>query len=209
MAGNYVAVRSMKKMYKGSGNSGDIINLRDFSGGVPWNNPQIFVSFYGYIPDTTKNSFYTRYEHLGDDRYKIICESAGFVYSSSYLVPDVLCNLADGGTTNLFSGSFYGITFNFSGNSGTPPNLGTAGQDTYINSTVINSVLSSTDPNPSTYIAYYKTSFFSENLQNGVVYVKNTQRTWSGIFQNIRIFPERNAVETGLPIQYVVVEGDY
>ena len=55
----------------------------------------------------------------------------------------------------------------------------------------------------------YKTSFFSENLQNGVVYVKNTQRTWSGIFQNIRIFPERNAVETGLPIQYVVVEGDY
>lgn len=209
MAGDYVAVRTMKKMYKSSGNSGDIINLRDYSGGVPWNNPQIFVSFYGYIPDTSKNSFYTKYEHLGDDRYRILCEAVGFVYSSSYTIADVPSNLTTGGTTYLFNGNFYGITFDFSGSYGIPPHLGTAGQDTYLNSTIINSVVSSTDPNPNTYIAFYRTSFLSENLQNGTVYVKNTQRTWSGVFQNIRIFPEKITVATGLPIQWVAVEGDY
>ncbi len=209
MAGDYVAVRTLKKMYKGSGNSGDIINLRDYSGGVPWNNPQIFVSFYGYIPDTEKNSYYTRYEHLGDDVYRIYCETVGYIYESSYLVADVPSNLTLGGTTNLFSGNFYGITFNFSGSYGLPPHLGTAGQNAYINSTIFNSILTSTDPNPNTYATYYKASFFSENLQNGLVYVKNTQRTWSGVFQNIRIFPKYNRVATGLPIQYVIVEGDY
>lgn len=209
MAGDWYAFRTMKKMVKWSGNSGDILDLRSFSGGVPWNNPKIFVSFYGYIPDLTKNRFFTSYEDMGNDKFKILCQAVGFIYQDSFLAPDVVSNTTIGGSTVLYNGSFYGISFDYNGNTGTHPVKGTAGQDAYINSNIFNSVLTSNDPNPSVYCVFYSANFFSKTLQNGVVSVKNTRLTRSGIFQNIRVFPTPSTIATGLPVQVIAIEGDY
>lgn len=209
MAGDWFPVRTMKKMMRETGNSGDIIDLRTYSGGVPWNNPQILVSFFGYLPDLTKYRYYTKVESLGNDKYKLYCECIGFQYSDSYLVGNVACSDVIGATNVLFSGNYYGASFEYNASYGSPPYKGTAGQDAYASGTLFNSVWTSNAPNPLEYVAFYSANTFTDYQRTGTISVVNTRKTTGGIFQNIRIFPTASTIVSGLPIQWVAVEGDY
>ena len=76
--GDWIAFRQMKKLVEGTIQSGTVLDLRSLTGGVPWENEQIFLDMYSYLPDFTKMRYYAEAIPLGDNKYQIICRLVGY-----------------------------------------------------------------------------------------------------------------------------------
>ncbi len=204
--GNWYPVRAMKKIASGSGDSGTIIDLRTYSNGISWKNPQIFLSLFGYFPEKNMNKYYTQVTPLGDDKFKLECYGVGYVYDNAVYPGEKFSSTQLYGETHIYQGAYYGVSMEYVSNG----SLGTIGQTCYESGvpfkTVYTGVLEGGLSN--THVAKYSANFFSTTPRNGLIKVVNTGITYGGMFTNIAIITQPSKFQTGIPISWVAVEGD-
>ena len=204
--GNWYPVRTMKKVISNTGNSGDIIDLRGFSDGIPWKNPQIFLSLFGYFPDTNMNKYYTQVTALGNDRFKLECYAAGYTYDTAIYPGDRMSSTILYGQTHIYQGPYYGVSMEYVADS----SLGTIGQTCYESGNAFKSVYTGVMEGglSNIHVATYTANFFSETQRNGLIKVVNTGLTYGGRFRNIAVITTPTKLQSGIPISWVAVEGD-
>ncbi len=85
--GDWVAFRQMKKFIQGTVQSGTILDLRNYTSGVPWENEKVFLNMYSYLPDFNKMKYYAEAIPQGNNKYQIVCRLVGYDYSTAIRIP--------------------------------------------------------------------------------------------------------------------------
>ena len=204
--GSWYPVRNMKKLISGGVNSGDIINLRDYSNNIPWKNPQIFLSLFGYFPDPDMNKYYTQITALGDDKFRLECYAVGYVYDNAIYPGDKVSSTLLYEETTIYQGPYYGVYMEYVSD-GT---LGTIGQTCYESGNPFKTVYTGVAEGglSNRRVAKYTANYFSTTPKNGIIKVVNTGLTAGGRFTNIAIITQPSRIQSGIPISWVAVEGD-
>ena len=195
----WIAFRQMKKFVQGTIQSGTILDLKDYTGGVPWEKEKIFLKMYSYLPDFSKMRYYAEAIPLGNNRYQIVCRLVGYDYTNAINLPDINVD-PDAQWVNLYSGAFYGISYTYSSN-GT---LGAEGHRAYANG----SLFSERIGNGLERIVGYTASYFNPTQQNGAVVIQQIGRSYGGKLSGISIFTTPSEIKE-LLVNFVAVEGDF
>ena len=197
--GNWVAFRQMKRFAQDTIQSGTILDLRNYSGGVPWTNEKIFLDMYSYLPDFNKMKYYAEAIPQGNNKYLIICRLVGYNYSSAIRIPDKAVDPAAEWIT-LYNGLFYGVNYKYS-NQGT---LGVEGHRAYAAGNLFVEHSGSRIEK----VAGYSASYFNPVQQNGAVVIQQFGQSYGGKLTDITIFTEP-AEYKELLVNFIAAEGDF
>ena len=196
--GDWIAFRQMKKLVEGTIQSGTVLDLRSLTGGVPWENEQIFLDMYSYLPDFTKTRYYAEAIPLGDNKYQIICRLVGYDYSNAIRLPDMNVD-PNAEWITIYSGQFYGVNYTYN-NAGT---LGVEGHRAYANGNLF--LEKSGDRNNR--IAGYQGTYFNPTQQNGSVVIQQSGTVYGGKLMDIVIFTQP-AEYKELLVNFIAIEED-
>lgn len=197
--GDFIAFRQMKKFLQGQIQSGTVLDLRSYTGGVPWENEKVFLKMYSYLPDFNKMKYYAESIPLGDNKYQIICRLVGYDYSNAIRLADINVD-PNAQWITLYSGAFYGVSYTYN-NMGT---LGVEGHRAYANG---NKFVEHTGSRVEK-IAGYTASYFNPVQQNGAVVIEQFGRSYGGKLSDITIFTTPAEIKE-LLVNFVAVEGDF
>ena len=197
--GDWVAFRQMKKFIQGTVQSGTILDLRNYTNGVPWENEKVFLNMYSYLPDFNKMKYYAEAIPQGNNKYQIICRLVGYDYTTAIRVPDINVD-PNAEWVTLYNGAFYGVNFTYN-NEGT---LGSEGHRAYANGNLFSEHKGSRVEK----IAGYQATYFNETQQNGAIVLNQSAKSYAGKLTNIVIFT-KPAEFKELLVNFVAVEGDY
>ena len=197
--GDWIAFRQMKKLVEGTIQSGTVLDLRSLTGGVPWENEQIFLDIYSYLPDFTKTRYYAEAIPLGNNKYQIICRLVGYDYSNAKRLPHISLD-PNAEWITLYNGPFYGVSFTYN-NTGT---LGVEGHRAYASGNLFVEHAGSRVEK----IAGYTASYFNPTQQNGAVVIQQFGRSYGGTLSNITIFTTPAEIKD-LLVNFVAMEGDF
>ena len=197
--GDWIAFRQMKKFTQGTIQSGTILDLRSYTGGVPWENEKIFLNMYSYLPDFQKMKYYAEAIPLGSNKYQIVCRLVGYDYTTAIRIPDVNVNPSAEWIT-LYTGQFYGVNYTYNNNS----TLGVEGHRAFANGNLfvehsggrLEKVLG------------YTASYFNTTQQNGAVTIQQFGQSYGGKLTDIIIFT-KPAEYKELLVNFIAVEGDF
>ena len=197
--GEWVEFRQMKKFRDGIIQSNTILDLRTFTGGVPWENEKIYLEMYSYSPDFSKMKYYAEAIPQGDNKYRILSRLVGYDYTTAIRVPDITVNPSSEWIT-LYTGAFYGVNFTY--NNG--DTFGAEGHRAYANGNLFSEHRGSGLER----IAGYQATYFNESQQNGAIVLNQFARSFGGKLTDIVVFTQP-AEYKELLVKWTAMEGDF
>ena len=197
--GEWVAFRQMKKFAQETIKSGTVVDLKNYTEGVPWENEKVFLSMYSYLPDFTKMKYYADAIPQGNNKYLILCRMIGYDYASAIRIPDINVD-PNAGWITLYNGPFYGVNFTYNN----AETLGAEGHRAYANGNLFSEHVGSRIEK----IAGYQATYFNENQQNGAILLNQFARSYGGKLTDIVIFTKPAAIKE-LLVNFIAVEGDF
>ena len=196
--GEWVAFRQMKKFAQETIRSGTVVDLKNYTEGVPWENEKVFLSMYSYLPDFTKMKYYADAIPQGNNKYLILCRMIGYDYASAIRIPDINVD-PNAGWITLYNGPFYGVNFTYN-NAGT---LGAEGHRAYANGNLFLEKIGDRNNR----LAGYQGTYFNPVQQNGSVVIQQTGRIYGGKLMDIVIFTQP-AEYKELLVNFIAIEED-